>query len=100
MNKMFFSFKLLLILAPVKKKPKQKEMRNFKAFSLIAAVMMIFSVSNLKAQKNFFKDAEKAYNNNEYFAAIELYKKAYSKASKKNKAEILYKTAECYKNVN
>src|ERR1041385_8752156 len=75
-------------------------MRNIKAFSLIAAVMMIFSASNLMAQKNFFKDAEKAYGNNEYFAAIELYKKAYSKASKKNKAEILFKTAECYKNVN
>ncbi len=75
-------------------------MRNIKVFSLIAAVMMICSASTLMAQKNFFKDAEKAYNNNEYFAAIELYKKAYSKASKKNKAEILYKTAECYKNVN
>jgi peptidoglycan-associated lipoprotein len=74
-------------------------MKSIKVFSLLAAVMLLFSV-RVSAQKNFYRDAEKAYNNHEYFAAIELYKKAYSKAGKKYKAEILYKTADCYRNVN
>lgn len=61
------------------------------------ALMLLFSVS-AKAQKNFSKDAEKAFDNYEYFNAIELYKKAYTKAKKKEeKAFIIFKTGECYR---
>ncbi len=53
-----------------------------------------------KAQKNFLKDAEKAFSQNEYFKATELYKAAYPKAPKNKKAYILFKTAECYRSIN
>jgi peptidoglycan-associated lipoprotein len=66
----------------------------------LTATFIFAAVATSNAQKNFFKDAEKAYNNGEYFAAIELYKKAYSKAPKKSKSEILFKTAECYRRIN
>ncbi len=60
-------------------------------------VILIFS-TNAMAQKNFSKDADKAFTNREYFNAIELYKKAYTKAKKKEeKALIIFRTAECYR---
>lgn len=63
--------------------------------SLIIA--LLFS-TNAMAQKNFSKDAEKAFINREFFNAIELYKKAYTKAKKKEeKAFIIFRTAECYR---
>jgi peptidoglycan-associated lipoprotein len=65
----------------------------------IVAVTLLFS-TNVAAQKNFSKDADKAFNNMEYFNSIELYKKAYTKAKKKeDKAYIIFKTAECYRMV-
>ena len=73
-------------------------MKQIKNISLMAIVMLLFS-ARVSAQKNFLRDAEKAYNSKEYFAAIDLYKKAYSKASKKTKPEILFKTADCYMHV-
>ncbi|MEW6469369.1 MAG: OmpA family protein [Bacteroidota bacterium] len=74
-------------------------MKIFRLLSLTFILSVAFS-ANVSAQKNYYKDAEKAYNNKEYFAAIELYKKAYSKAKKNTKAEILFKTAECYRMIN
>jgi peptidoglycan-associated lipoprotein len=63
------------------------------------ALSVLFS-TNLAAQKNFMEDADKAYKSKEYFNAIELYKKAYTKAKKKeDKALIIFKTAECYRMV-
>ena len=63
----------------------------------VFAVTLIFS-TNVKAQKNFSKDADKAFGSMEYFNAIELYKKAYTKAKRKeDKANIIFKTAECYR---
>ncbi len=60
-------------------------------------VTIAFSV-NVKAQKNFSDDADFAFNNKQYFNAIELYKKAYTKAKKKEeKAVIIYTIAECYR---
>ena len=52
------------------------------------------------AQKNFQKEADKKFNSFEYYAAIDLYKAAYKKASKKQKPECLWKTAECYRLIN
>nr|MBA3707065.1 hypothetical protein [Bacteroidota bacterium] len=60
-------------------------------------VILIFSTGAM-AQKNFIKDADKAFTNREFFNAIELYKKAYTKATKKEeKARIIFQTAECYR---
>ncbi len=66
---------------------------------LIAAfvVTLVFS-ANVMAQKNFSVDADLAFKNRQYFNAIELYKKAYTKAKKKeDKASIIFTIAECYR---
>jgi peptidoglycan-associated lipoprotein len=61
------------------------------------AITLFFS-ANVKAQKNFSSDADKAFANKEFFNSIELYKKAYTKATKKEqKALIIFRTAECYR---
>jgi peptidoglycan-associated lipoprotein len=57
------------------------------------------------AQKNSLQSADQAFKNQEYFDAIELYKKAYtdlgSKSGKKNeKARIIFQIAECYRMIN
>jgi peptidoglycan-associated lipoprotein len=60
-------------------------------------IALLFS-TNVLAQKNFSKDADNAFTNKEYFNAIELYKKAYTKAKRKeDKAFIIFRTAECYR---
>ena len=65
---------------------------------VIALTTILLFSANIIAQKNFAKDADKAFGNAEYFSAIELYKSAYSKTKdKEEKAEILFKTAECYR---
>lgn len=71
-----------------------------KIFKQVAIVLIgcIFLSLNSSAQKNFAKDADKAFENGDYFMAIENYKSAYSKSKdKQQKAEILFKTAECYR---
>ncbi|MFY9310283.1 MAG: OmpA family protein [Bacteroidia bacterium] len=58
---------------------------------------LVFSV-NAMAQKNFAVEADNSFNNKQYFNAIELYKKAYTKAKKKeDKAYIIFRIAECYR---
>lgn len=60
-------------------------------------VTLVFSV-NVMAQKNFSVEADDAFNNKQYFNAIELYKKGYTKVKKKeDKAYIIFKIAECYR---
>ena len=58
------------------------------------AALLVFSLlfsANVMAQKNFSKDADKAFDNKEYFTSIDLYKKAYTKAKKKeDKAFIVF----------
>ena len=72
-------------------------MKMHKSLSLIICTLFCVSVF---AQKNFYKEAEKKFEAHEYFAAIDLYKAAYKKASKKLKPECLWKTAECYRLIN
>lgn len=63
----------------------------------VFSVTLVFSTIAI-AQKNFSKEADKAFSSMEYFNSIELYKKAYTKAKKKeDKANIIFKTAECYR---
>ncbi len=60
-------------------------------------VTLTFSVNSM-AQKNFSADADIAFSNKQYFNAIELYKKAYTKAKKKeDKALIIFTIGECYR---
>ncbi len=74
-------------------------MKIDKISSLIITIGIVFSM-HVHAQKNFYKDAERAYKNKEYYAAIDLYKAAYKSANKDKKAEVLFKTAECYRRIN
>jgi len=68
---------------------------------LFAAVVAgLFSI-NAFAQTDHLSVANLAYDAQEYYQAISLFKKAYSKEKDKaKKAEIIYKTAECYRFVN
>lgn len=57
-----------------------------------------FIVSGSFAQKDFTKEAETEFNNEGYYKAIDLFKKAYSKENNRaKKAEILFKIGECYR---
>ena len=67
---------------------------------LFITILCVVFCTEVKAQKNFLKDAEKAFSQKEYFKATELYKSAYPKAPKNKKAYILFKTAECYRSIN
>jgi peptidoglycan-associated lipoprotein len=75
-------------------------MKIFTKLTAGLALILFFSVTAV-AQKNFSKDADKAFENQEYFNAIELYKKAYTKIKKKDeKARNIFMTAECYRMIN
>lgn len=61
-------------------------------------VLVFLFSADVFAQQDFFKDAETAFTNKEYFNAIALYKKAYTKERKfETKALIIFRTAECYR---
>lgn len=75
-------------------------MKIFTKLTAGLAIILFFSTAAV-AQKNFSKDADKAFDNQEYFNAIELYKKAYTKIKKKDeKARNIFMTAECYRMIN
>ena len=62
--------------------------------------MLVFTLSAF-GQGGSMDDANKAYKKSEYYNAVTLYQKAFSKEkSKANKAEILFKIGECYKKIN
>lgn len=68
---------------------------------LLAVVFGVSLSLNALAQKNHLEVANAAYESKEYYKAIPLLKKAYSKEKDKaNKAEIIYKAANCYRMVN
>ncbi len=74
-------------------------MRIITKLAVGLAVTLLFSI-NANAQKNYSEDARKAFESGEYFNSIELYKKAYTKAKKKDeKAKIIFQTAECYRKI-
>jgi peptidoglycan-associated lipoprotein len=72
-----------------------------KIFRLITCFAVVFTLSfSVNAQKNFSKDADKAFDNEQYFTAVELYKKAEGKATKaSDKAKINFRIGECYRNM-
>ena len=64
------------------------------------ALVAVFGLT-VNAQKNYKKEADVAFSGGKYYKAIEVYKKAYTKASKTEvKAEILFQIAECYRGKN
>jgi peptidoglycan-associated lipoprotein len=72
-------------------------MNIFSKLTVAFLVTIVCSV-NVMAQKNFAVDADVAFKNRQYFNAIDLYKKAYTKAKKKeDKATIIFTIAECYR---
>lgn len=69
-------------------------------FLVVAIIAGLFSVS-ASAQKDHLEVANQAFKAREYYKAITLLKKAYSKEKDKaNKAEIIFKTAESYRFTN
>ncbi len=75
-------------------------MKNLKKLALTTTAVIAFAFS-VNAQKNFLKDADVAYDNHQYFNAIELYKQAYTKVKKADaKAKILFRTGESYQQIN
>lgn len=69
-------------------------------FLVVAVIAGLFSIT-ASAQTDHFEVANLAFEAQEYYKAIPLLKKAYSKEKDKaKKAEIIYKTAECYRLTN
>ena len=67
---------------------------------IIISLFLSFSVSVL-AQRSKLDKAEAAFNAGEYFDAIDLYKNAYNDIKDKNdKAQILFKLGECFRNTD
>ena len=75
-------------------------MKNLKKLALTTTAIIAFLFS-VNAQKNYLKDADVAYDNHQYFNAIELYKQAYTKVKKADaKARILFRTGDAYQQIN
>lgn len=67
-------------------------------FLLVSVSVLFYSCG---AQKPSVIAAEKAFNNEKYFTAADLYKQAIPNVRKKEaKAELTYKVAECYRLIN
>ncbi len=76
-------------------------MRLLKPFLLTVAFTLL-CCSTVFCQRNYVEDADKAFNQKQYYTAIDKYKKAMSKV-KTNRAErnrISYQIAECYRMMN
>ncbi|MBK5286530.1 MAG: OmpA family protein, partial [Bacteroidia bacterium] len=68
-------------------------------FGFLTASLLFFLQAN--AQRSRTLEADNAFTKGDYYDAIDLYKKAYSKENgKEARAEIVFKTAECYRFVN
>ncbi|HEY6163116.1 MAG TPA: OmpA family protein [Bacteroidia bacterium] len=68
---------------------------------LIPLLFLCFiAITGSFAQRNFYREAEKKFAQKEFYSAIAPYKKAYEKAPKKLKPEILFRIGMCYRNIN
>ncbi len=67
----------------------------------LALVFTVAVFVNAFAQKNALKEGDLAFGAQEYYTAIDWYKKAYIKEKKaEKKAKILFRTAESYRHIN
>ena len=73
-----------------------------KISKLVACIVFCMAtVISSFGQKASSSSADAAYSKGDYYDAVPLYKKAFSKEKNKaKKAEILFKTGECYRQVN
>ena len=66
----------------------------------LLAVLLSLGFFTATAQKNFTRDADFAYANEQFYTAIDLYKKAEAREKKvQEKGRINYMIAECYQNI-
>lgn len=72
-------------------------MKLIKVFSVIVFLMIAF-VMNAHAQKNYIRDADKAFESQQYYNASDLYKKGMAKIkNKQEKARIMFQIGESYR---
>lgn len=65
---------------------------------IICFIFALVLCRDIRAQKNFAKDADGTFKSGKYYSAIVMYKKAYSKERNNTaKARIIFQTAECYR---
>lgn len=75
-------------------------MKLLKVLSAVVIFMLAFTM-NAHAQKNYIRDADRAFDGQQYYNASELYKKGMPKIkNKQEKARITYQIAECYRMMN
>lgn len=75
-------------------------MKLMKLLSAVVIFMLAFSV-NAHAQKNYIRDADRAFESQQYYNASDLYKKGMAKIkNKQEKARITFQIAECYRMMN
>lgn len=75
-------------------------MKLLKVLSAVVVFLIAFSI-DAHAQKNFIRDADKAFESQQYYNAADLYKKGISKIkNKEEKARITFQIAECYRKMN
>jgi peptidoglycan-associated lipoprotein len=71
---------------------------NLSKIIISLSIVFLVTVRSSYAQKSYTKDAKKAYTEERYFDAIELFKKAYAQEkSNAEKSNIIFKIAECYR---
>jgi peptidoglycan-associated lipoprotein len=79
----------------------QTKKSSMKILKFIPAVVLLLFSTSLFAQRGVTYMADKAFDSGDYYDAINLYKKAYTKEKNKpKKAEIIFKVAECYRKTN
>src|SRR5690554_4321809 len=65
---------------------------------LLVAVFSMLGTMVMAQTERLIKEADNAYNNEAYYGAIDMYKKAYAKTSDANeKARMLFQIAESYR---
>jgi peptidoglycan-associated lipoprotein len=72
-------------------------------FGIAVFLLLLLSQSNQTfAQRNYSSDADQAFELEQYSVAIDLYKQAYNKikGNKPEKARVLFRLAECYRQTN
>jgi peptidoglycan-associated lipoprotein len=73
-----------------------------KIYKFVAsALICLLTIVSVSAQKGSVAAGDAAFSKGDYYDAVPLYKKAFSKEKNKTKrAEIIFKTAEAYRKVN
>lgn len=75
-------------------------MKLLKVLSAVVVFLLAFTL-NANAQKNYIRDADRAYESQQYYNSVELYKKGMAKIkNKQEKARITFQIAECYRKMN